>query len=499
MTVDLNSSSSVAGCSGNAVRELASDPFPEYERHDAVGLAALVRAGEVTPGDLLEAAAARLESRNPLLNAVVLDWLDRARTDARQAQARAPLCGVPFLLKNLGSEMADTPLTMGSRLFADHRVGDDSPVVKRLRAAGLVPFGRTNAPEFGISATTEPLAHGPTRNPWDPSRTPGGSSGGSAAAVAAGIVPMAFASDGGGSTRIPASCCGLVGMKPSRGHSPVTLGAALGQELVVSRSVRDTAAALDVVSGSVPGAPFAVRLPEHAYLEQVFEAPRRLKIALSRRSPRGADVHPACALAVDHAATLCRSLGHETVDAEPEYDFAALAGAMFKVVMATRTAGTVGTREKTLGREAGSDEIEPYTRAMVEHGRALGALDYAAALETIDAFSKRFAAFFADCDALLTATLGQPPLPLGELIGSIIDADDYLEILYGFMPFTMQFNASGLPAISLPLFWTDEGLPIGVQFGGRHGDDATLIRLAGQLEQLSPWFKHRPGIADGIG
>jgi len=220
---------------------------------------------------------------------------------------------------------------------------------------------------------------------------------------------------------------------------------------------------------------------------------------VSRQSPYGGALHPACLAAVDHAAALCTSLGHEIVDDEPEYDFPSLARAMFKVVMATRTAGSVGQQEKALAREVGSDEIEPYTRAMVELGRTLGALDYAAALDTIDGFSRRFAAFFLDCDVLLTPTLARPPLPLGELIGSIADADIYLDILFGFMPFTMQFNASGLPAISLPLHWTGEGLPIGVQFGGRHGEDARLLRLAGQLEQASPWFKRRPRIADSIG
>lgn len=499
MTVADGAPTGVTGRSAGAAQDLPSDPFPEYERHDAIGLAALVRAGQVTPAQLLEAAAVRLEARNPALNAVVVDWLDRARAEVRRGPPTGPFTGVPFLLKNLGAEMADTRVTMGSRLFTDHRTQDDSEVVKRFRAAGLVPFGRGNAPEFGISATTEPLFHGPTHNPWDLARTPGGSSGGSAAAVAAGIVPMAFASDGGGSTRIPASCCGLVGMKPSRGHSPAGLGAALGQELVVSRSVRDTAAALDVVSGAVAGAPFAVRLPELPYLRHAFESPGRLRIAVSRRSPYGGPVHPACLAAVDHAAALCRSLGHEIVDDEPNYDFASLAQAMFKVVMATRTAGMVGRQEKTLGREAGSDEIEPYTRAMVEFGRTLGALDYATALETIDGFSRRFAGFLTEYDVLLTPTLGGPPLPLGELVGSIADADVYLDILYGFMPFTMQFNASGLPAISLPLHWTGEGLPIGVQFGGRHGEDARLIQLAGQLEQACPWFKRRPRIADSIG
>lgn len=476
-------------------RGLSGDPFPDYEAYDALGLAGLVRAGEITAAELMEAAVTRLEARNPALNAVVSHWLERAREAARQPVAEGPFSGVPFLLKDLGSEMRETPLEMGSALFAGHRAEEDSEIVRRFRAAGLIPFGRGNAPEFGISATTEPLHHGSTRNPWDRARTPGGSSGGGAAAVAAGLVPMAYASDGGGSTRIPASCCGLVGMKPSRGHSPVGLGAALGQELVVSRSVRDTAAALDAVSGSDVGAPFAAPLFGEPCLGQLGNSPGRLRIAFSRRLPAGGTPDPDCVAAVERAAALCEAFGHELVEAEPDYDFAALAHTMFKVFMATRAAATIAQRETALGRAAGLDEVEPYTRAMAEFGRGLGAVDYLAALEALDGLTRRFAVFFLEHDVLLTPTLGRPPLPLGELVGSIADADAYLEILYGFMPFTMQFNAAGMPAISLPLHWSATGLPIGVQFGGRRGDDATLIRLAAQLEEAAPWFERRPPMA----
>ena len=481
-------------------KELLSDPFPEYERYDAIGLAALVRSGNATASELMEAAVVRFEARNPALNAIVVNWFDEARESARQPFPEGQFSGVPFVLKDLGSEMKGTPLGMGSRLFAGHRAEEDSEVVKRFRAAGLIPIGRGNAPEFGISGTTEPLFHGPTRNPWDLRRTPGGSSGGAAAAVAAGIVPMAYASDAGGSTRIPASCCGLVGMKPSRGHSPVVLGAALGQELVVSRTVRDTAAALDAVSKTDLGAAFAApSLEGSSYLQQVKERPRQLRIAVSRRPPHGRPLHSDCLAAVDHAARLCRDLGHTVFDAEPEYDFSALAHAMFKVLMAARVAGTVAAREKALGRSAEPHELEPYTRAMITFARGLSALDYAAALETVNAFTQRFANFFVEYDVLLTSTLGRPPLPLGELIGSIGNEDAYLQILYGFMPFTMQFNASGMPALSLPLYWSKDGLPIGVQFGARRGDDAMLIRLAAQLEMTAPWFDRRPPVVDSVG
>ena len=475
------------------------DPFPDYERFDARGLAELVRAGEISALELIEAAAFRLEARNGALNAVVFDWLDRAREMAEQMRPAGPFAGLPFLLKNLGTAMADTPLTMGSRLFAGHRAQADSETVKRFMQAGLVPFGRGNAPEFGISATTEPLFHGPSRNPWDLERTPGGSSGGAAAAVAAGILPMAFASDGGGSARIPASCCGLVSMKPTRGRSPTSLGAALGQELVVARSVRDVAAALDVVSPPAPGAPFAAPPPETPFAAAAGERPERLTIAVSRRSPFGGrPLHPDCIAAVEQAAALCERLGHRVVEAAPDYDFSALAEAMFKGIMATGVAGTVAAREAALGRPAREDELEPYTRAMVEHGRSLTATDYAAALDGIDGFARRFAGFFDAHDVYLTPTLGRPPLPLGELIGSIGDADAYLDILNGFMPFTMQYNAAGLPAMSLPLFWSEAGLPIGVQAGAAYGADARLLRLAAELEEAAPWFDRRPPMADPV-
>jgi len=476
---------------------LPGDPFPEYEQFDAVGLAELVRTGEIAPRELMAAALRRLEARNGALNAVVHDWPDRARRMAAEGAANGPFAGVPFLLKDLGTAMSDTPLTMGSRLFAGHRAEADSETVKRFRAAGLVPFGRGNAPELGISATTEPLFHGPSRNPWNRDRTPGGSSGGAGAAVAAGILPMAFASDGGGSARIPASCCGLVSMKPTRGRSPAALGAALGQELVVARSVRDVATALDVVSRPVPGAPFAAPPPERPFAAAAVERPPRLRIAFSRRSPYGGrDLHPDCIAAVEGAAAVCDELGHEVVEAEPDYAFAPLAEAMFKTVMATGTAKSVAAREEALGRAARADELEPYTRAMVAHGRALAATDHAGALSAIDGFARRFAAFFEEHDIHLTPTLGRPPLPLGELIGSIGDEDVYLDILYGFMPFTMQYNAAGLPAMSLPLHWSEAGLPIGVQAGAAFGADATLLQLAHELEAAAPWFARRAPMAD---
>lgn len=490
--VSLAPSSMVGPRQARAQSASTAGGFPEYEQYDALGLAELVRAGEIRPVELLDAAASRMEERNPALNAIVFEWVDRARDEIAEGIADGPFKGVPLLLKNLGTAMKDTPLTNGSRLFAGYRAHSDGEIVRRFRRAGLVPFGRGNAPEFGITATTEPAFHGPTHNPWDLSRTPGGSSGGAAAAVAAGILPMAYASDGGGSARIPASCCGLVSMKPTRGRTPVSLGAALGQSLVVSRSVRDLAAALDAIAGPAVGSPFSAPQPERPFRQEVGRRPRQLKIAFSRRSPHTRPLAPDCIAAVEAAAALCESAGHEVSEDQPRFDFAALGQAMFKVVMATGVAATVTGREKALGRKAREDELENYTRAMVEVGRGLGALEYAAGLATIDRVSRRFAAFFDRYDILLTPTLGRPPLPLGELIGTIVDEDEYLDILYGFMPFTMQFNGSGQPAVSLPLHWSPTGLPIGVQFGGRYGDDATLIRLAAQLEEARPWFDRRP-------
>jgi len=468
-------------------------PFPEYEEHDALGLGELVRRGEVDAAELLEAAVARMEARNPELNAVVFEWIDRARAWAEEAGREGPFSGVPFLLKNLGSGLEDTPLTNGSRLFEGNRSRGTSVLVRRLMEAGVVPFGRGNAPELGISATTEPLAHGATRNPWDLERTPGGSSGGAGAAVAAGIVPMAYASDGGGSARIPAACCGLVSLKATRGRTPVGLGPANGQALVACRSIRDLAAALDVMAGPVPGAPMTAPEPTRPFREEVDREPGRLRIAFRRSSPFGGRrLDPACVRAVEDGARLCESLGHRVEEAEPEYDFDRLAHAMFKVFMGTRTAATVEARERALGRRAREDELEPYTRGMVEVGRSLSAVEYAGGIDAIDAEARRFSAIFEEYDIFLTPTLGRLPLPLGELIGTIGDEDRYLEILYGFMPFTMQYNASGRPAVSLPLHWTGDGIPVGLQLGAGYGRDALLIRLARQLERARPWFDRRP-------
>lgn len=470
-------------------------PFPDYEQYDALGLAELVRSGKVSTLELLEAAFARADARNSDVNAVVFEWRDRARRRVRTDPPEGPFQGVPFLLKNLGTEVEGTPLDNGSRLFSGHRAEETSRLVRRYRSAGLVDFGRGNAPEFGITATTEPAVHGPSHNPWDLSRTPGGSSGGAAAAVAAGIVPMAYASDGGGSTRIPASCCGLVGMKPTRGRTPVAVGAALGQSLVVSRSVRDTAAALDAVRGGAPGAAFVPPAPERPFAREVDRRQEPLRIAFSTASPHSSAVDDACQRAVEEAAGLCRDLGHEVVEARPDYDFGRLAHAMFKVLMATRVAGTVADREDELGREARDGELENYTRAMAEYARELDAVDHDHALSVVGDFSRRFASFFREHDVHLTPTLGRLPLPLGTLDGSIPDEDEYLEILYGFMPYTMQYNASGQPAISLPLHWSRGGLPVGVQFGAGFGRDAALIRLAAQLEEAKPWFDRRSPVA----
>jgi len=469
--------------------------FPEYDRYDALGLAELVRGGEVTAAELLDAAVSRMEAHNPDLNAIVFHWIERARERAERLSSEGTFTGVPFLLKNLGSGLEGTPLTSGSKLLAGNRSRSTSVLVRRLMEAGVVPFGRGNAPEFGISATSEPLAHGPTRNPWDLSRTAGGSSGGAGSAVGAGIVPIAFASDGGGSARIPASCCGLVSLKATRGRTPVGLGPANGQALVVSRSVRDTAAALDVMAGAVPGAPMTAPEPARPFLEEVGRPVERLRIGFRRDSPfAGRPLDAECVAAVDDVARLCESLGHHVEEARPEYDFDRLAHAMFKVFMGTRTAATVDGLERSLGRKARADELEPYTWGMVEVGRRLSAVDYARGVEAIDAEARRFSAIFEDYDAFLSPTLGRLPLPVGELTGTIADEDRYLEILYGFMPFTMQYNASGRPAISLPLYWTGDGLPVGLQLGAGYGRDDLLIRLAAQLEEARPWFDRRPSM-----
>ncbi|HEY5155534.1 MAG TPA: amidase family protein, partial [Acidimicrobiales bacterium] len=430
----------------------------DLSRLDATAQAELVRSGQASAVELVDAAVARIEALNPQLNAVIHELFDRARVEAAGTLPDGPFRGVPFLLKDFAAELAGTPFSEGTRLSGDYVSTQTQELTKRFQAAGLVICGKTNTPEFGILPTTEPERFGPSRNPWDPTRTTGGSSGGSAAAVASGMVPVAHANDGGGSIRIPASCCGLVGLKPSRGR--VTAAPQYGDimgglvaEHVVSRTVRDSAAMLDAIAGPTPGEPYvapARRGP--SFLASVSEAPGRQRIALSVAALNGDAIHPDCVAAARAAAALCESLGHEVVEASPGVDADAFT-AHFINVWAAGNAWTMADWEERLGRDATPDDVEPLTWALVELGRSIGAGQYLKSVQELQKGTRLVGEFQQDYDLMLSPTLGEPPLPLGSFDGP---ADQPLFGLFRaatFVPFTPVANVTGQPAISLPLHW----------------------------------------------
>ena len=490
----------------------------EYTQHDGLGLAALVRSGQVSAAELLETALARIDAINPALNAVIRTRHEQARAETVSIDPAAPFAGVPFLVKDLLATLAGEPTAGGNRLLAEVRMPHDSELVRRFRAAGLQLVGRTNTPEFGLMPYTEPLLFGATRNPWSLAHSPGGSSGGSAAAVAAGLVPLASGGDGGGSIRIPASCCGLFGLKPSRGLTPT--GPDFGElwhgfaiEHVLSRSVRDSAAMLDATAGADPGAPYAAPMPSRPFLEDLGVDPGRLRIAFTGVPLFGhAAVHADCIAALEDAAQLLASLGHEVEEAAPPVDHEACARA-FAIVIAAETRAEIEGLARLMGRRPHRHDFEPATFSTGLLGRSISAAVYAGAVHTLQITARRMAPFFARHDVLLTPTLATPPPLIGALqpsaaelrqmrvvnrlgAGWLLDAlgavDLMAEKTFAFIPFTPLFNATGQPAMSVPLHWNATGLPVGVQFVARLGEDAMLLRLAAQLEQARPWFNRRP-------
>jgi len=465
----------------------------DFYRLDATAQAELVRTRQVKPIELVEAAITRIERLNPALNAVVTPMYEEARRNVATVDADAPFAGVPFLLKDLGAPYAGVRATSGSRYLKDFVAPEDSELVRRHKRAGLLTLGKTNTPEFGLLPVTEPRLFGPSRNPWDLARTPGGSSGGSAAAVAARIVPMAHANDGGGSIRIPASCCGLFGLKPSRGRMPGSYGLAefLGVAHVVSVSVRDSAALLDATAGQLAGAPYLAPPSPASFLEQVRQSPGRLKIAFSTTSVTGDPFHGDCLAAVRDAAALCQSLGHEVVEAAPVIDGERFMSA-FDDVWFAQLASRVEVLAAALGRAPGEQELEPATRAAYEGGLRVTATRYLAGLNAFAAFTAASVAFFAEYDVWLTPTMGLPPVELGFLDDTKEDPATLARKAYQFVPVTPLFNVTGQPAMSVPLYWNAAGLPIGVHFAGRHGEEGTLLGLAGQLEQARSWANRLP-------
>ncbi|MDD9980332.1 MAG: amidase [Gammaproteobacteria bacterium] len=465
---------------------------------DATRCAGLVRARELTPLELVDAAIDRAEQVNGALNAIVTRMYESARETARAHSGAGIFAGVPFLVKDFLAEVEGVRFTEASAFLGNHVPAEDSELVRRFRAAGLVLIGKTNTPELAIGPTTEPRLFGPTRNPWDPERTSGGSSGGAAAAVAARVVPMAHGNDAGGSIRIPASCCGLVGLKPSRGRVSLAphygdMWSGLVSELGVTRSVRDTAAMLDAVAGPAVGEPYFPAPPERSYTGEVERPPGSLKIGFSVESPLGDAIDSECERAVRDAAALCESLGHTVEESCPDYDAEEL-WTKFTTLLSGGAAWAIADWERRIGRTAGPEHFEPFVWAFGERGRALGAHDYLLAVQDVQRAVRDVSAFFGRHDLWLTATLGQPPVELGTLVYRGGDPFELRRRCAEFSPYTWIANASGQPAISVPLHWSRAGLPVGVHFVARWGEEATLIRLAGQLERAHPWAHRHPGI-----
>jgi len=475
--------------------------LPEYDRTDGLGLAELVRRGDVAPSELLEAAIERVERLDPGLNAVIHRMYDEARSAVAAGLPPGPFAGVPYLLKDLGAISAGTPTAFGSALFRDAVASRDSEIVARSRRAGLVILGKTNTPELGLSTSTEPRLFGPTRNPWNRARSAGGSSGGAAAAVAAGMVPMAHASDGGGSIRIPASACGLFGLKVTRARTPsgpyVGEGwGGLANDHAITRSVRDSAALLDATCGPDLGDPYWAPPPARPFLAEVGAPPGCLRVAATTRAWCGLPVHPECAKAVEEAARLLEALGHHVEEARPEWDERARLRAS-RLVVAAHARALLEQRAEALGRPLAEGDVERLTWATAELGRQRSAADLARAIGALHRMGRALAAFFARWDVLLTPTMCQPPLPLGVLSLSNPDGDAFDEALLGTIAFTSPMNSSGNPAMSVPLHWSADGLPIGVQLAAAFGGEATLFRLAAQLEAARPWAHRRPPPGDG--
>ena len=480
-----------------AMLEYHMSHFKEYEQYDALGLAALIRRRELSAREVLEAAIQRIEAENPRINAVVYRCFEQALEALADGVPPGPFGGVPFLLKDLYYHQAGLPSSQGSRLFADFVADHDSTLVARYRTAGLVILGKTSTPEFGLSATTEPALFGPTRNPWSLQHSAGGSSGGAAAAVAAGCLPMAHATDGGGSIRIPAAACGLFGLKPNRARNPVgpDLGEASGglsAAHCVSRSVRDSAALLDISHGPEPGDPYSAPPVAGSFLDAVTRPPGNLRIALLTTALDGAALDPECVAAVEDAARLCEALGHRVSVAAPAIDVAEVAW-IWRVICGVGLWQSLSLRTAALGRAPREDDVEPVTWRWSLEGRDRSGVEYLGALQRMHWIGRQLADFFRQYDLLLSPVLARPPFPLGTLDMQNPDLDDYYRRLLAELPITPLFNLTGGPAMSVPLAWSRAGLPIGIHFGADVGREALLFSLAAQLASARPWFGRRPG------
>lgn len=494
--------------------------FDEYRKHDGVALAALVAAGEVSAAELLELAIARVEAVNPRLNGLIIALYEEARQRV-SGPLGGPLAGVPMLTKDLFQEIGGAPCHHGNKALkqADHRAAQDSELVRRWKAAGVVLFGRTNTPEFGAKGITEPQAYGVTRNPWDTDRTPGGSSGGSAALVAAGVVPFAGANDGGGSIRIPAACCGLFGLKPGRGRTPwgpefTEAMHGISVNHAVTRSVRDSAVLLDAVQGDEFGGLFRLAPPSRSYMSELERDPAPLKIGFCTRSPIGTEVDPEAVKAVENTVRLLEALGHQVEEASPRIDMMAMSMDWLTMWFANCAANVRQVRELT---GCGDQGFELDTLALAAFGEATSAADYVRCYQRWQTYSRQLAEFLAGYDFWLTPTLAMPPALIGATetpawqqnilkvvlkLGAqkLVMKSGLIEQMakesMKYVPFTQLANVTGVPAMSVPLHWCENGLPLGVQFVGGHGDEGKLLALAAQLERAQPWFDRVP--QDGL-
>ncbi|MFN0313902.1 MAG: amidase [Burkholderiales bacterium] len=473
--------------------------FAEYENYDALGLADLVRRKEVTPGELLEASIARVEARNPAVNAVIMKLYDYGAKAIADGLPGGPFRGVPYLMKDLTSPVAGVRMTRGSKFFSDSPPATaDSEHVKRLKRAGLVIFGRTNSCEHGLSLTCEPQLYGPTRNPWDTTRISGGSSGGAAAAVGARMLPMAHASDGFGSIRAPAACCGVVGLKPTRGRntfSPYS-GEGLGglaTEHAATLSIRDCAALLDATRGSGLGDPYSAPAPARPYLDELGANAGKLRIAWTAKAPNGAVIDPECLRVLADTAKLCADLGHHVEECDPEVDGSAIVPT-FLTIASANTVVNFSSHPIT-GRPAREDEVERITWLMTKMGEKTSAADYVRATQTAHRLGRQMAAFHTKWDVLLTPGLSAPAVKLGWLDMMMDDLDEYWRRVFTFSPFTVWFNLTGQPGLMLPIGQSAARLPLAVQLVGRYGDEATLFQLGSQLEAARPWFGRKPVLA----
>ena len=474
--------------------------FAEYDRYDATGLAALVAKGDVSPDELLDCALARVAAHNPALNAVVNMQVDVARAMIKNGLPDGPFRGVPFLLKDLGAEARDFPSHNGSKLLANTVYPGDSEIYARLKRTGLVTFARTTSPEGGVGPVTEAAVYGgPTRNPWDTNRTPGGSSGGSGAAVAAGIVPAAHGSDGGGSVRIPAASCGLFGFKATRARLPDGPysgegWAGMAIDGFLTRSVRDTAALHDATAGPDLGAPYHAPAMAESFIQSLAHAPRKLKIAVADTMLDGSPIDPDCADAVNRTARLLADMGHEVVHALPKANTEAMMRA-WTTIVACGTALWIRSTVKARGTPLREDEIEPVARGAIMLSENMNGADYLEAVGQIHAYGREMAHFFVDHDMLLTATLAEPPAMIGRFRHRSTDFLNYRVGpggVFEYSPFTAAFNATGQPAASVPLGQSRDGLPIGVHLAARFGEDDVLMSLCGALEQAAPWADRHP-------